>query len=119
VSVVNHGELQLQGVGNHDGSLGAALVRRHNDAGAPVPDMLLDPRAEDWLHLSANYFRSSFLPEQCEIFIFYTAWYGALRYQVPYLSSIIADPNSNGSESGYGIRIRTKEGKNTDKKEIK
>jgi hypothetical protein len=110
VAVVNHGELQLQGVGNHDGALGAALVRRHHDAGAPVPDMLLDPRAEDWLHLSAshgglNYFRSSFLPEQCEIFMFI---HGLVRCPtVPGTYKVVLRIRiQNGSESVYGIRIR-------------
>ena len=49
--VVDHGELQLQGVGDHDGALGAALVRRHHDAVAPAAHMLFDPRAKQRLHL--------------------------------------------------------------------
>jgi hypothetical protein len=51
VPVVDHGELQLKGVCNHDGALGASLVRRHHDAVSPAMHVLLDPRAEDRLHL--------------------------------------------------------------------
>ena len=51
VPVVDHGELQLEGVGEGHGALGAALVRGHHNARAPAPDVLLDPRAKDWLYL--------------------------------------------------------------------
>ena len=51
VPVVDHGELQLQRVRDHDRALGAALVRCYHDAVAPAAHMLFDPRAKQRLHL--------------------------------------------------------------------
>ena len=52
--VVDHGELQLQRVRDHDRALGAALVRCYHDAVAPAAHMLFDPRAKQRLHLHTS-----------------------------------------------------------------
>ena len=51
VSVVNHGKVQTQIIGEHDGPLGPALIRGHHDAVLPVGNMVSDPAAEKGLHL--------------------------------------------------------------------
>ena len=54
VPVVDEGEVEGEVVGDGDGPLDGALVGAHHDAVLPGGDVLLDPLAEEGLHLQIN-----------------------------------------------------------------
>ncbi len=49
---VNEGEFQSKVDRDRDGFLGAALIRTDDDAVLPGGDVMLDPFAKQWVHLS-------------------------------------------------------------------
>ena len=54
VPVVDEGKVECEVVGDGDGPLDGALVGAHHDAVLPPGDVLLDPLAEEGLHLQIN-----------------------------------------------------------------